>query len=155
MNAAQIKTLALIGVLLMAVGAFLPLERESDSWADQALFSFDRFDGSSTSRSIRNGLTDNLWGISLFILAVTTAYAALNFDGLGGMVTIIFVYLVLLFYLFVEWEMKLSFGWLFLFGGWLLIAVANFQHGQLPSEPLMPRPSKPAADLGRFSPPSE
>lgn len=156
MTTSQLKIMALVGILIMAVGIFLPLETESSDFEDRVLFSFDRFDGPNAVRTIRNGLSSNAQGICLLGLALVAAYTARDFDGLGQMSIITLVYISLTLYILVGNEVSLSYGWVFLYGGWGLMATASYRHNQLPKHFISELPpAEPLAGLGRFEPPPE
>jgi hypothetical protein len=154
----RFRLLVMAGLIVMAVGIFLPVETShGSSLIRSALFSFNRFKG-------KNGLTDGLYlnslGVFPLIIVIAMAYAIAYREELGGMCFIAAVYLGLIFYDVILYgdNGKMGFGWLFLFGGLgMMIGALVWQWwvGR-PRAPLTPDSPPPLSDQEVFSsPPAE
>jgi hypothetical protein len=157
----RMAILALVGLLIMTIGVFVPVSGEADSLKSSALFAFYRFEKSYNMGALGTGMMMNVTGIPLLIIAALTIYPAFRLQGLGVMNTIALVNISLLLDIVQDGESKLDFGWLLLYGGLLVMIAANLQSAKYP-EYLTPQGLPPdvgttgaSSSLGQFEPPSE
>ncbi|NDJ77333.1 MAG: hypothetical protein GYB65_13855 [Chloroflexi bacterium] len=95
------RGMALLGVLLVAVGVVVPFHMfYEDDYDEAALFAPDRFEEDDSvpddkGTALREGLARNEGGIVLVIMILLSIYPALTMRGLGGMAILILIYTTL------------------------------------------------------------
>lgn len=138
------RLLALVGLLTMVVGVFVPLICSEDDGdcelVNSAGFSLERFDEQD---EFGVAMQQNIIGILLLIVIFSSLYSVVTFRGLLMMCLVALFHLSLWLFVITESarfdETELEFGWLLLYGGlglmfiaWLVNAIAGGRGGGQP-----------------------
>lgn len=121
----MLVALALLGLVLIVVGCFLPAIKDKYTSSDEdSLFETSRFEG---DEGFKNGITgSNQLAIYLFIIVACSIYPALTMRGLRGMSLVAFVYTSILVYvLAADEDSGLKIGWYVIYAGILLMFAAR------------------------------